>query len=318
MQQIPTIIHSMPLLYPVCKRLLGCVSQSISYIPSIRHRWTLPTHVTEFYSKPSSLMLLAIQNGRVWQYGSTRHRFRITNETHFTCSTAYQRSYSTIPSPKPAVSQSDSSVQQPVVKLPKYPTENIYTLPNALTVSRILMTPIIGYLIVQQSFTMACGLLAVAAFTDLLDGFLARQYNQKTVLGSVLDPAADKILMVTLAVSLCQAGLVPFYLASLIIFRDIALVAATAFYRYISLSPPKTIARYFDVSLPSAEVHPPLISKINTFLQLALMAASISMPIIGLTEHCFLTCLQYATGITTIWSGLHYLISPNVIKILKQ
>ncbi|KAJ1345317.1 hypothetical protein BSLG_000830 [Batrachochytrium salamandrivorans] len=172
-------------------------------------------------------------------------------------------------------------------------TENIYTLPNALTFSRILLTPAIGYLIVQQDFTFACGLLAIAAFTDLLDGYLARLFNQKTVLGSVIDPAADKILMTTLALSLYQAGLVPLYLTTLIIGRDVALVIATAYYRFISLAPPKTLVRYFDMSLPSAEVHPPLISKINTLLQLTLMAVSLAMPTIGLTGHYLLTYLQY-------------------------
>nr|KAJ3421750.1 hypothetical protein HK105_002427 [Polyrhizophydium stewartii] len=121
-------------------------------------------------------------------------------------------------------------------------TENIYTAANGLTVSRILMTPVIGYLIVQQSFVSACSLLAIAALTDLLDGYLARNFDQKTVLGSVLDPAADKILMTTLTVSLCQAGLLPLALAVLIIGRDVGLVLGTAYYRYISLQPPVSVS----------------------------------------------------------------------------
>ncbi|KAL2919024.1 hypothetical protein HK105_201294 [Polyrhizophydium stewartii] len=171
-------------------------------------------------------------------------------------------------------------------------TENIYTAANGLTVSRILMTPVIGYLIVQQSFVSACSLLAIAALTDLLDGYLARNFDQKTVLGSVLDPAADKILMTTLTVSLCQAGLLPLALAVLIIGRDVGLVLGTAYYRYISLQPPRTLQRYFDPSMPTAEVHPPLISKLNTLLQLALMGASLAMPVIGLASHPLLMALQ--------------------------
>ncbi|KAI8918887.1 CDP-alcohol phosphatidyltransferase-domain-containing protein [Entophlyctis helioformis] len=227
-------------------------------------------------------------------------------------------------------------------------SENIYNLPNALTLSRIVMTPFIGLLIVQQAFPAAVALLSVAAFTDLADGFIARRYNLKTALGSALDPAADKILMTTLTVSLCQAGLLPLYLAVLIIGRDVGLVLATAYYRYATLPAPvsrtksvasglhpdsiqtpctatdgrnrpsqKTVQRYFNLALPSAEVRPPFISKLNTLLQLTLMGASLCMPLLGLADAMLLTLLQYTVAVTTIWSGLHYMFAKDVIKAIK-
>ena len=87
--------------------------------------------------------------------------------------------------------------------------ENIYTIPNALTLSRILLSPVIGICIVNHSFTWSLGLLAFAGATDALDGWIARKFNMSSAIGSVLDPAADKILMTILVVSLMHIGSLP-------------------------------------------------------------------------------------------------------------
>lgn len=84
--------------------------------------------------------------------------------------------------------------------------ESIYTIPNALTLSRIAISPVIGYLIVNHSFTLGLSLLVIAGLTDALDGWIARRFKMSSALGSVLDPMADKILMTTLVVSLTNAG----------------------------------------------------------------------------------------------------------------
>ncbi|KAI8811377.1 CDP-alcohol phosphatidyltransferase-domain-containing protein, partial [Cladochytrium replicatum] len=182
--------------------------------------------------------------------------------------------------------------------------ENILTVPNILTTLRIAFTPAIGYFIVTNNFPMAVGALAIASFTDFVDGWIARTFDMKTVLGSVLDPAADKFLMTTLVVTLSIADLLPVPLAVLILGRDIALIMASIYVRYITLPPPKTWRRYWDVSLPTAEVHSPFISKVNTALQLALMAASITAPMFDLTHFWAMDALRLTVGVTTIWSGL--------------
>ena len=87
--------------------------------------------------------------------------------------------------------------------------ENIYTIPNGLTLSRILLSPVIGICIMNHSFGLSLGLLIVAGITDALDGWIARKFNMKTAIGSVLDPAADKILMTCLVVSLTHAQSLP-------------------------------------------------------------------------------------------------------------
>ncbi|KAI8817143.1 uncharacterized protein EV422DRAFT_500413, partial [Fimicolochytrium jonesii] len=196
--------------------------------------------------------------------------------------------------------------------------ENIYTLPNILTTSRLIMSPIIGYLISTHSYTHALGLLVVAGLTDLADGYIARNWNMKTFLGSALDPAADKVLMTVLVVAEGAAGLIPVPLAALILGRDIGLIAGTAWVRYNTLPPPKTTKRYFDLSLPSAEVRPPMISKLNTLLQLTLMSASLAAPVFGFLDHTALEVLQWTVGLTTVWSGAQYAFDKSVIKVLPQ
>ncbi|KAI8911087.1 CDP-alcohol phosphatidyltransferase-domain-containing protein [Gorgonomyces haynaldii] len=195
--------------------------------------------------------------------------------------------------------------------------ENIYNLANGLTVSRMLMTPIIGNLIIVQDYHAALGLLTVAGITDVLDGYVARRWNQKTSLGSILDPAADKFLMTVLTVTLMQSGAVPVGLGSLILLRDVGLTGATAYYRYLSL-PQKTFKQFFDMSLPLPQVSPPTISKLNTLFQLILMGLSVAGSAYGFLDHYLMDSLRYLVGLTTIWSGAHYFwMRDKLIKITK-
>jgi cardiolipin synthase (CMP-forming) len=72
----------------------------------------------------------------------------------------------------------------------------------------------------------------------------------------------------------------PVWLAGIILGRDVGLAISAIYYRWISLPPPKTFTRYWDFSLPSAEVRPTTISKYNTFLQLALMGSTVVAPLV--------------------------------------
>lgn len=82
------------------------------------------------------------------------------------------------------------------------------------------------------------------------------------------------------------------WLAVIILGRDVALGIAAIYYRWISLPPPKTFTRYWDFSLPSAEVHPTTISKYNTFLQLAMMGMTTMAPIVPYVGGMPLTVMQ--------------------------
>lgn len=78
-----------------------------------------------------------------------------------------------------------------------------------MTFSRLIIAPFIGYAIVHDAHTWALGLFVYAGASDLLDGWIARQWKLQTVVGSVVDPMADKILMTVLTVSLAMQGSLP-------------------------------------------------------------------------------------------------------------
>jgi cardiolipin synthase len=89
------------------------------------------------------------------------------------------------------------------------PHENIYTVPNILTATRLIAAPIIGYLVLHDYHAWAVGLFAYAGITDLVDGWIARKWKLQTVVGTVIDPMADKTLMTILTVCLAVKGSLP-------------------------------------------------------------------------------------------------------------
>ncbi|KAI1826164.1 hypothetical protein F4861DRAFT_537277 [Xylaria intraflava] len=198
------------------------------------------------------------------------------------------------------------------------PHENIYTVPNLLTFSRLAVAPFIGYAILHDAHTWALGLFAYAGVSDLLDGWIARRWKLQTVVGSVVDPMADKTLMTILTICLATKGALPIWLATIILGRDVGLGIAAIYYRWISLPPPKTFSRYWDFSLPSAEVRPTTVSKYNTFLQLGLMGAMMVAPVVTVDVGGAITALQYLVATTTVWSGLSYVFSKDAVRILSS
>ncbi|KAK5166224.1 uncharacterized protein LTR77_008485 [Saxophila tyrrhenica] len=209
--------------------------------------------------------------------------------------------------------------------------ENIYNLPNALTLSRLFAAPLTAYLLLHDHHKYALALFAYAGLTDLLDGWMARKFHLQTVAGSVIDPMADKALMIVLTVTLAVKGAIPVYLATLILGRDASLAVAAIYYRYASLPAPKTMMRYWDFSLPSAEVHPTTVSKYNTLLQLLLIGSTLALPVVtsggqyagllGVGDEVLKQGMQYFQLLvagTTVWSGLSYAFLRNVVTILGK
>lgn len=196
--------------------------------------------------------------------------------------------------------------------------EDIQTIPNLLTCCRMASAPFVSYLILNSYFSWALGLLVCAGITDVLDGYIARNFkNQNSMLGTALDPLADKILISFLSVSLTMVDLIPLPLLLVIIGRDLGLIGIFFYIRYVSLPPPKTIKRYFDVTHSTAEISPSLLSKVNTAIQLSLLGLSVAAPVFGFVDHVFLQTLWYITASTTILSACGYVRERNnVIKIL--
>ncbi|KAG0301206.1 hypothetical protein BGZ98_008543, partial [Dissophora globulifera] len=194
--------------------------------------------------------------------------------------------------------------------------ENIYTLPNFLTFTRLVSAPVIGYWVLQGDYKSAAILFGVACITDGLDGWIARRFNMQSIVGTILDPMADKTLMTILTVTLAMQNLIPLPIAVIILGRDAGLILSSFYYRYISLPEPKTFARYWDFSIPSAEVHPTGISKVNTAVQMAYICLSLLAPVFDNPYPEYLEYLGYVCATTTIWSGASYVYSKDAVKIL--
>ncbi|EDO40152.1 predicted protein, partial [Nematostella vectensis] len=167
--------------------------------------------------------------------------------------------------------------------------EDIFTVPNLLSASRIIAAPFLGYFIVSEHYLTSVLIFGFAGITDMLDGYIARNFkNQGSMFGTVLDPMADKILMSVLTISLTVAGLLPVPLTALIISRDGLLIGASFYFRFKSLPPPKTISRYFDVNLATVELRPNFLGKANTVLQLGLVGCTLLAPLLGFVDHPYL------------------------------
>ena len=129
-------------------------------------------------------------------------------------------------------------------------------VPNTLTVMRMLLVPVIVVALLRQSYDVALGIFLLAGASDGLDGFIARRFNQCTRLGAILDPLADKLLVVSSALVLGWLGRIPWWLAAAVVGRDLVIVAgAIAYYRRVR----------------HLEMEPTLLSKLNTFLQIGLI-----------------------------------------------
>ena len=100
----------------------------------------------------------------------------------------------------------------------------VWTLPNVLSMLRLLLVPVFLVLIVRGQYVAALVVLVIASFTDLLDGYIARHFNQVTRLGQLLDPAADRLYIFAALIGLAAQGLVPWWIVIVIILRDVMLI----------------------------------------------------------------------------------------------
>ncbi|AQZ15086.1 CRD1 (YDL142C) [Zygosaccharomyces parabailii] len=224
-----------------------------------------------------------------------------------------------------------SNYRQPV-------SANILTVPNVLTISRIACTPFIGYSIMTNDLTPALCLFAYSCITDFLDGFIARKWHSKSVAGTILDPIADKLLMIVTTVSLAFSPgpqIIPMSIAGLILGRDMLLGISALFVRYTSMKRKYgsiTWNSFWDFfHFPSAEVKPTKVSKYNTFFQMIYLGCGVLLLMLRelkegneQEEHGEVyetlsqgfTWLGYLVGTTTCLSGASYVFSKNAVKFL--
>jgi len=198
--------------------------------------------------------------------------------------------------------------------------ENVWTIPNMLCMTRIVLSPYLGYLIVNGNFEYALSFVAVASVTDLIDGWIARNFRgQQSKLGSFLDPMADKVLVGTMFLTLTYIDLIPIYLTGLIICRDLVLIGAAFQIHYMSIPKPRTLSKLFDVTNTNVQLAPMFISKVNTTVQLVMVCATLAAPVFDFVDHSALEALWWLTTSTTVTSAIAYIVHrKNTYKIFNN
>lgn len=164
-------------------------------------------------------------------------------------------------------------------------------IPNIISVARILLSFPLAYLLLQEQFGEALILYFVAGVSDALDGYLAKSRGWYSRLGSILDPLADKVLLLTTYIVLGWIGVLPLWLVLMVIGRDVVIVSGALTYHAL---------------YGSYDMAPTWISKINTTLQIVLGLAVVwSLGPMALPEP-LLTGLVYAVAVATAVSGFDY------------
>jgi cardiolipin synthase len=160
-------------------------------------------------------------------------------------------------------------------------------IPNILTLIRILLTPLFILSIMWHLMGYALFVFALAAVTDALDGIMARWLNQQTLLGTYLDPLADKLLSAAAFISLFLIGIIPEWLAVIVISRDLLILMGIA------------MLKLMDIPFKMA---PTRISKATTLLQMVTICLVLLAGDAG-----FLSVLYAATAALTLVSGFQYI-----------
>lgn len=166
-------------------------------------------------------------------------------------------------------------------------------VPNALTLLRFLLIPVLVILLAQRRYEAAFAVFFVSALSDFADGVIARLWNARTRFGAIADPLADKLTMLTVTLTLAVQELLPLWLVAAIVVRDLVIVGGALAYHYM-------VGRY--------DMAPTLLSKLNTaieFLALAtvlgsaadIVNASAAMPVL----FALLMATIVASGVQYVW-----------------
>lgn len=180
-------------------------------------------------------------------------------------------------------------------------SSRIVTVPNLLTVFRMVLIPVFVSLLFYQRFILALAIFVLAGVTDGLDGLLARRFNQKSQLGTILDPIADKLMLVTSFVVLSMRSVfpqplpshlpVPFWVTVAVISRDVFILVGAAAINIV------TGFRGF---------RPSLLGKINTTVQIFAITAIIFAASVPHGSGWYLPTIYTTVFAFSVLSGAHY------------
>lgn len=164
-------------------------------------------------------------------------------------------------------------------------------IPNLISTLRIFLTIPVVWMLLIERFDVALVLFAIAGVSDGLDGFLAKHFGWRSQLGGLLDPMADKVLLISSYVCLAMLGLIPTLLMVLVIVRDLVIVTGALIYNF---------------RIKELEADPSLISKFNTFAQIVLVLAVVLDQGLFELPQGLLHYMIWLVFASTIASGVNY------------
>ena len=166
-------------------------------------------------------------------------------------------------------------------------------IPNLLTLGRILSVPVLVWLILIHELNWAFWLFILSGISDGLDGYLAKKLNAETRIGAILDPLADKLLLVSVFVILGVQEILPLWLVIMVSFRDLSIVVG---------------AGLIEMLTRDLEIAPSLSSKINTIVQILLVSCVLGVHGLDVDGMAMVVqSLVFLTATTTVLSGIIYL-----------
>lgn len=168
------------------------------------------------------------------------------------------------------------------------------SLPNFISLARLLCVPVAVWLIVTGEIRIAFWVFVAAGFSDAVDGFIAKHFNARTTVGRYIDPLADKALLVSVYVTLGLHGALPDWLVILVVFRDLLIVGGALLFLTLSDTP--------------MTLEPLMISKLNTLMQIVLATVVLADLGFGFDDRGSSAILVYATAATTVLSGAAYIV----------
>ena len=164
-------------------------------------------------------------------------------------------------------------------------------IPNIITVFRFLLVTPVVWAMLNDRFGLALLLFGVAGASDAIDGYLAKRNNWTSRMGAIMDPLADKLLLVCAFITLGWLGWIPVWLVILVILRDVVILTGALVYHF---------------KIESVTMEPSVASKLNTFTQIMLVLAVMFSRGIQELPAIFIDVLLYSVLITTVWSGIGY------------
>jgi cardiolipin synthase len=167
------------------------------------------------------------------------------------------------------------------------------SLPNAISIFRILLVPPVAVLIEREDYLLALLLFAIAGISDGIDGYLAKRFGWTSRLGSLLDPLADKFLVLTTFLMLTLKLLLPTWLFVLVFVRDLGILSLSLYY----------LLRLRD----SFEIRPQWSSKINTVLQIGLVLVVMVRQAVPPLPTVLVDVMVALVTLTTVWSWVSYM-----------